>query len=138
MRTPVCQSVKTVEFIGNCRCRLHLQTTSNKHQLGSTSLRMTSAEKPIDEGHVSEKRKSTTVIWINRTSVGDSGERKVRDVSVGLRQSRTSGPEESLAALPHPVHYNTLLYIYIWNCNYSRCFYALPSCSSCIILSSLE
>jgi hypothetical protein len=37
---------------------------------------MTSAEKPIDEEHVSKKRKSTIVIWINRTLVGHSGERE--------------------------------------------------------------
>jgi hypothetical protein len=43
---------------------------------------MTPAEKPIDEVHVSEKRKSTTVICINRTSVehsGGMGERRWRE-----------------------------------------------------------
>ena len=131
--------VKTVEFVGNCWCRLHLQTTSNEQQLGSTPPCMTSAEKPIDEVHVSEKRKSTTVICINRTSVGRfGGERRVRDVSVGLRRSRTSGPEESLGSPTSSCASMILICIYILIIIIPSASYALPSCSSCIILSSLE
>jgi hypothetical protein len=83
-------TVKTVEFVGNCWCRPHLQTTSNEQQLGSTPPCMTSAEKPIDEVHVSEKRKSTTVIRINRTSVRQSrrGNRERGDGERGERRLR--------------------------------------------------
>jgi hypothetical protein len=136
--------VKTMRFVGNYWWRPRRQIRSNRdvhfvdwllyrrHAVGRTA-------------EFSEKRKSTTVICINRTSVehsrgykGEEMERVMRDVSgfapvTGKRSGRQSG-----SSIPSCAYNTFFVHIYITDCNYSRCPYVLPSCSPCIILSSLE